>query len=162
MTAKDRVMDAVSKAAREVIGRPEGEQITHLFEAFAEAMLTELGGDRVEAPPARELPTEPGDVVLVTGILNASGERPAIFGRGADGHLDWHYVDGDGDMCTRPPGSIDWVRARVVRDDERGPAAAFRRILAAVQRDDIGCIQKRQAVEFEAGLALKALGGDGS
>lgn len=118
-----------------------------------------------EAPPVRELPTEPGAVVLADEVRGVHLDPPVLLVRAVGvGSYPWkpaddrlindYYEHADGDVTG-------WVAARVVRDDEHGPAAAFRRILDAVQRDDIGCMGKLQGVEFAAREALKALGGEG-
>lgn len=176
MTAKDRVMDAVSRAALGGIGRPEGEQFNRMLVAFLEALLAEIPlpdeqplaeweRDLLNAP---ELPKEPGRTVLATmvrgirldppqplfsiAIVSAAGEPLIVWVSGED-------IDGEDEHL--PDSVTEWVDARVVRDDEKGPAAALRRILAAIERHDIGCMGKLQGVEFAAREALKALGGEG-
>lgn len=117
-----------------------------------------------EAPPVRELPSEPGALLLAFKAGTRTSARGIPFRLAGDGR-SWHPLD-EQHFAAYPQFigtdfGDDWAPAVVVRDDEHGPAAAFRRILDAVQRDDIGCMGKLQGVEFAAREALKALGGEG-
>jgi hypothetical protein len=101
--------------------------------------------------PVRELPTEPGAVVVTSACTYLR-----------DGVGDWVYVDSKGDFNYRHSNELaamDWHAVALVADDEQGPVAALRRILDAVRGDDLGCVKKLQAVEFAAREALKRLDG---
>jgi hypothetical protein len=166
--AQERVDAAVRRAAMGVIGLTLAEQLEAIMTAGFAAILAEVGPREDEAasrdaPSARELPTEPGAVVLVTELRGATFDPPivAVRDEDTDDVAPWHTgvrIDGarihDTDQIT------DFIPARVVRDDEQGPAAALRRILAAIA-EPISCVSQLQAVEFAAREALKALGGEG-
>jgi hypothetical protein len=119
-----------------------------------------------DAPPVRDLPTEPGAVVLVTELRGETFDPPipALRDTDRDDRAPWcsgGHVGGDRFHDSRD--ITGWIPARVVRDDEQGPVEALRRIMDAVQeKDGLGCIKTLQAVEFAAREALKALDGEGS
>lgn len=107
------------------------------------AAITAADQARNEPPaetPAPTLPTEPGSVVLATAVGGHRFDPPTLAVRTNDTDSEpWilpatapHVLDGE--WWHKPEDITDWIPARVVRDDDRGPAAALRNI-ATIQFD---------------------------
>lgn len=176
MTAKDR-QDALIIALDEAVGGalrryglPLNARQEVLYNAMRAALVDGLQvlarefGPRPEdaRDEARELPSAARSLIL--GYVVDKRDFPDGVAMQRNNLGSWRPLDKEhfkGFPVFYDEDITDWVPARVVRDDEKGPAAALRRILTAIERDDIGCMGKLQGVEFEAREALKALGGEG-
>ncbi len=162
-------MSGLEDRVREVVeGSFEGEQVTieGLARAFnAVARLLEESfdlptPDPAAAAPGRELPTEVGSVILISGYAGQPVDPPLAAVLDIDG--TWfdptEFVDSDRpwlDGARIAP----WVAARVVPDEgTHAPVVALREVLR-ISREGRDPMEHRMGqVEFAAREALKALG----
>jgi hypothetical protein len=127
-----RVDAAVRKAAMSVIGLTLAEQLETIMSAGFAAVLAEVGprpGEpEDEAPPVRELPKATGSLVVAFHVAgrDVPGGVPLLRAGREWSALDERHLAGF--PVLRDTDIEEWAEARVVRDDEHGPAQALHRI----------------------------------
>lgn len=86
--------------------------------------------DMQRVTPAPSLPTDPGAVIFITGYggLRANPIRQAMLQEDGTWLTTGIHAGAPALWSARADLITDFIPARVVRDDEHGPAAAFRAI----------------------------------
>jgi hypothetical protein len=136
VSARERVEAAIQRAGREVVGLDRLDQMLALIDAGFTAMAAELDALRGDSPagremaaPTRELPTGRFAHVYVTKTSDGGEHDPPLLATldpdDLEDEIPW-WVEGLG--WYGPDSITGWLPARVVRDDEYGPAQALHRI----------------------------------